>query len=73
MLQALLFKQNNFFPADTGKLFSSVIETIYELDVFYKLLINKIYICMNPTIGIDYTKYTTFSIVKNNKYGTNIC
>lgn len=43
------------------------------LDIIYKLFINKIYICMNPTTDIDYTKYTTFSIDKNNKYVTNIC
>ena len=43
------------------------------LDVFYKLFINKIYICINPPMIMDYTKYTTFSIDKNNKYVINIC
>ena len=43
------------------------------LEVFYKLFISIIYICTNPTIIMDYTKYTTFSIDKNNKYVINIC
>lgn len=64
--------KTNFFPADTGRLFSAVIEIIYDLDIIYKLLINNIYICMDHTIDMDYTKCTTFSIDKNNKYVINI-